>query len=121
MLDQWDRALRSGNPNAIAAFYAPRIDSYFGERNVSKAAVARSLSRSAARYGKTTVLRLSGIRVTPLGDNRAAVTFRKRWQTSGTHVYSGETQERVILTKQADAWKIASEQEVNVLWTERIR
>jgi hypothetical protein len=121
MMDQWDRALRSGNPKAIAAFYAPRIDSYFGERNVTSAAVAGSLARSAARYGKTTVLRLSAIRVTPLGDDRAVVTFRKRWQTSGARVYSGETQERITLARQSDDWKIASEQEVRVLWTERIR
>jgi proteasome lid subunit RPN8/RPN11 len=121
VLDQWDRALRTGNPKAIAAFYAPKIDSYFGERNVSSAAVARALARSAARYGKTTVLRLSAIRITPLADGRASATFRKRWQTSGTHVYAGETEERVTLAKHNDGWKSASEQELRVLWTERIR
>jgi hypothetical protein len=120
VLDQWDRALKSGNPKEIAAFYAPKI-TYFGERNVSNADVARSLSRSAARYGKTTVLRLSDLKVAPIGDDRASATFRKRWQTSGAHLYSGETEERVVLAKYNGVWKISSEQETRVLWTERSR
>jgi hypothetical protein len=121
MLSQWERALHSGNPYAIAAFYAPRVESYFGEPNVSSAAVARSLERSAQRYGKTEVLRISNMRVTPIGDDRAAVTFRKQWQTSGRHVYTGETEERVILANGDDGWKIVSEQETRVLWTRRSR
>ncbi|HEY7393161.1 MAG TPA: hypothetical protein VH640_31865 [Bryobacteraceae bacterium] len=121
MLSQWEKALHSGNPNAIAAFYAPRVESYFGERNVSRAAVARSLERSAQRYGKTEVLRVSNMRVTPLGDDRSAVTFRKQWQTSGRHVYTGETEERLILANSDDGWKIVSEQETRVLWTRRSR
>lgn len=119
VLDEWGQALRSGNSKEIAAFYTPTIDSYFGERNVSNSEVARSLARSAARYGKTTVVRLSGIRIMPIGDTRASATFRKRWQTSGAHLYSGETEERVVLSKHNGVWKISSEQETRVLWTER--
>ncbi len=120
-LDQWDKALRSGNPKAIAAFYAPKIDSYFGEHNVSSGEVSRSLARSAARYGKTRVLRLSDLHITPIADDRAVATFRKRWQTSGAHTYSGETEERLTLSKQNDDWKISSEEQTRVLWSERIR
>jgi hypothetical protein len=121
MLSQWKRALHSGNPDAIAEFYAPRVESYFGERNVSRTAVARSLARSAARYGKTEVLSVSNMRVTPIGDDRAAVTFRKQWRTSGRHMYTGETEERLILANSDEGWKIVSEQETRVLWTRRSR
>jgi hypothetical protein len=121
VLEQWDQALRSGNPKKITAFYAPTIDSYFGERNVSNSDVAESLARSAARYGKTTVLQVSDIRITPMGDSRASATFRKRWQTSGRHLYSGETEERVTLSKHNGVWKISSEQETRVLWSDRSR
>ena len=120
-LDEWGKALHSGDPLAIAGFYAPAIDSYFGERNVSNAGVARSLARSAARYGKTVVLRLSAIHITPVGPDRASATFHKSWQTTGKHVYSGETEERVTLTRRANGWKISSEQETRVLWTRRAR
>jgi uncharacterized protein (TIGR02246 family) len=121
MLTEWEQALRTGNPPTIAAFYAPRVDSYFGERNVSSAAVARSLARSAGRYGKTVVLRVTAVHIKPIGDDRASVTFRKRWQTSGKHTYTGETEERLTLAKVDDGWKIASEQETRVLWTQRSR
>jgi proteasome lid subunit RPN8/RPN11 len=119
MLDQWDQALRSGNPKAIATFYAPKVDSYFGEHNVSSTDVSHSLARSAARYGKTHVLRLSDLHITPIGNDHAVATFHKRWQTSGAHTYSGETEERVTLAKQNDDWKISSEEQTRVLWTER--
>jgi hypothetical protein len=121
MLSQWESALHSGNPYAIAAFYAPRMESYFGERNVSSAAVARSLARSAQRYGKTEVLSVSNMRVTPMGDDRAAVTLRKQWRTSGRHMYTGETEERLIVANGDDGWKIVSELETRVLWTRRSR
>ncbi len=121
-LDQWNAALRTGNPKAIAGFYAPKINSYFGEHNVSSAEVSRSLTRSAARYGKTRVLQLSDLHITPLTGDRAVATFHKRWQTSGTHTYSGETEERVTLAKQNDDdWKISSEEQTRVLWSERTR
>jgi hypothetical protein len=119
MLSQWEKALHSGNPYAIAGFYAPRVESYFGERNVTSAAVARSLARSVERYGKTEVLSVSNMRVTPMGDDRAAVTLRKQWRTSGRHIYTGETEERLILANGDDGWKIVSEQETRVLWTRR--
>jgi hypothetical protein len=119
MLSEWQKALHSGNPDAIAAFYAPRVESYFGEHNVSRTTVARSLKRSAERYGKTEVLSVSNMRVTPMADDRAAVTFRKQWRTSGRHTYTGETEERLILANGDDGWKIVSEQETRVLWTRR--
>jgi hypothetical protein len=121
MLSQWGQALRTGKPEEVASFYAPRVDSYFGERNVSNAALGRSLARSAARYGTTTVQYLSEVHITPAGDDRATVTFRKRWRTSGKHVYTGETEERLGLAKVDGSWKIASEQETRVLWTKRDR
>jgi hypothetical protein len=121
MLSQWEQAVHSGNPDAIAEFYAPRVESYFGERNVSRTAVARSLARSAQRYGKTQVLSISNMRVTPMGDDRTAVTLRKQWRTSGRHVYTGETEERLILANGDEGWKIVSEQETRVLWTRRSR
>jgi ketosteroid isomerase-like protein len=120
-LTEWGQALRSGDPKTIAAFYAPVVDSYFGEPNVSRTAVARSLARSAARFGATSVQYLSELHIQPLGDTRATATFHKRWRTSGRHVYAGETAERLTLAKTGDAWKIASEQETRVVWTRRER
>jgi len=121
VLSQWGEALRNGDPKAIAEFYAPVVDSYFGERNVSRTAVARSLARSAARFGATKVEYLSELHIKPIGDTRATVTFHKRWRTSGRHVYAGETEERLTLAKADEVWKIASEQEMRVLWTRRER
>jgi hypothetical protein len=56
-----------------------------------------------------------------LGDDRAIVTVHKHWQTSGAHVYTGETQERLGLARRGDDWKIVSEEETRVIATRRVR
>jgi hypothetical protein len=120
-LEQWARTLRSGVPDAISAYYSPLVDPYFTRRQASLSDVRRSLAQSQARYGRPTILRISDIRITPLGEGRAAATFRKHWQTAGPRIFAGEAEDRLALVKRQDAWKIASEQEVRVFWTHRGR
>jgi hypothetical protein len=120
-LEQWARTLRSGAPEAISAYYSPLVDPYFTRRQASLSDVRRSLAQSQARYGRPAILRISDIRITPLGEDRAAATFRKHWQTAGPRIFAGEAEDRLSLVKRQDAWKIASEQEVRVFWTHRGR
>jgi hypothetical protein len=120
-LEQWARTLRSGVPDAISAYYSPLVAPYFTKRQASVSDVRRSLAQSQARYGRPAILRISDIRITPLGEGRAAATFRKHWQTAGPRVFAGEAEDRLGLVKRQDAWKIASEQEVRVFWTHRGR
>ena len=104
-----------------AAYYSPLVDPYFTRRQASLSDVRRSLAQSQARYGRPAILRISDIRITPLGEDRAAATFRKHWQTAGPRIFAGEAEDRLSLVKRQDAWKIASEQEVRVFWTHRGR
>jgi hypothetical protein len=120
-LEQWARTLRSGVPDAISAYYSPLVDPYFTKRQASLSDVRRSLAQSQARYGRPAILRISDIRITPLGEGRAAATFRKHWQTAGPRVFAGEAEDRLSLVKRQDTWKIASEQDVRVFWTHRGR
>ena len=115
----WAQAMRSGNPNTAAAFYAPFVNPYFQAHNASRMDVLRTISQSLARYGRPAILRLSNIRRTDLQQNRAVATFRKHWQTSGPRIFAGEEEERLALLRQNDGWKIASEEEVRVFWTHR--
>ena len=120
-LDRWVRAQRAGDPKAVGALYAARIDPYFKERDVSNAWVRRSVAQSVAEFGKPVILRLDDLQITPVHEDRAVATFRKHWQTSGTHLYSGEADERIGLVKTREGWKIDSEEETHVLWTHRGR
>jgi len=53
-----------------------------------------------------------------VSENRAIASFRKHWQTSGPKVFAGEEQERVTFIKAESAWKIASQEETKVYWSQ---
>ncbi|HEY2013633.1 MAG TPA: hypothetical protein VGH38_09045 [Bryobacteraceae bacterium] len=120
-IQKWQRAIRSGDPDLIAACYAPQLDRYFGQRHASSAKVRRATLRSVKHYGRPAILRVSGLSIMPVSDDRAIATFRKHWQTAGPKVFAGEGQERMALVRLRDDWKIASEEETKVYWTQRPR
>jgi hypothetical protein len=118
-LDRWTAALRTGNPDQIAASYTPQMERYFNQRDASDASVRRAVAEMTARYGKMAIVRLSEINIVPLSTERALATFRKHWQTGGPHIFAGEEQERLTFVKLSQGWRIASEQETKVYWTHR--
>jgi ketosteroid isomerase-like protein len=120
-LAQWERAVRSGDPGLIAGCYATQLDRYFQQRNSSSEEVRRAAAQSLARYGKPAILRISDLTVIPVSEDRAVASFRKHWQTSGPRIFAGEEQERLIFVKAEDEWKIASEEETKVYWTQKPR
>jgi len=120
-LAQWERAVLSGDPDLVAACYASRLDRYFQQRNSSNDEVRRAAVQSVARYGKPAILRITDLTLTPVSADRATASFRKHWQTSGPRIFAGEEQERLIFVKTEAAWKIASEEETKVFWTQRPR
>ena len=120
-LGNWLRALRSGDPDLVVACYASQLDRYFSQRNSSSAEVRRAAAQSVARYGKPAILRISDLTLTPLSDERAMTSFRKHWQTGGSRMFAGEVQEQLTFVKAGDAWKIASEEETKIYWTQRPR
>lgn len=105
---QWQEAVLSGDANLIAACYASQAD-------------RQSAGRSMTRYGRPAILRISDLTLVPLSETRAVASFRKHWQTGGARVYGGEEQERLTFIKGSDGWKIESEQEIKVYWTQRPR
>lgn len=120
-IQRWQRAIRSGDPDLIQACYAPQVERYFDQRNSSSAQVRRAALRSVAHYGRPSILRVTGLTIDPVSDDRAIATFRKHWQTRGPKVFAGEEQERLAFVRLDGAWKIASEEETKVYWTQRPR
>lgn len=111
-LAQWQRAVLSGDPDLLANCYAS---------NFSADEVKRSAINSVARYGKPAILKISELTLTAESGDRAVATFRKHWQTSGPKIYAGEEQERVTFVKTDDSWKIASQEEPKIYWSQRPR
>ncbi len=113
LLDRWSAALKRGDLRTVAQCYAPVVGTYFTHHDVAREAVRLSLQLSRERYGRLDIYRISGLGITPVSDNRAVVTFRKRWKTSGRARSSGEEQERMTMVRNQGAWQISSEQTVS--------
>ena len=112
-IQRWQDAILSGDPDLIAACYAPRPG------------VRRAALRSFQQVGKPSILRISDLQITPAGEERGIATFRKHWQTRGPKVFAGEGQEKLafmlVHDNETALWKIVSEEETKVYWTERPR
>ena len=111
LLDQWSAALKRGDNQAAAAFYAPLVSIYFDRHDVPREAVRQSIRRSLTRYGGLDIFRISGLAITPAGDGRAVVVFLKHWQTSGYRKFSGDERERMTLARNHGVWQIVAEQQ----------
>jgi len=115
-IEQWQHAILSGDPELIAACYAPRLE---------RARVRQAALRSFQHLGKPAILRVSDLSIAPLADDRAVATFRKHWQTRGPKVFAGEEQEKLVFVRVGEGvpplWKIVSEEETKVYWTARPR
>jgi len=118
---RWQRAVLSGDPDRLAACYAPQLERYFSQRNASSAEVRRVAMQSVARYGRPAILRVSGVSIIPISPDRALATFRRHWQTGAPKVFAGEDQERMAFVRVRDEWKIASEEQIKVYWTRKPR
>jgi hypothetical protein len=110
LLDRWSAALKRGDVQMAAQCYAPVVSTYFTRHDVTREAVRQSLRQSRDRYGRLDFYRISGLGITPVSDNRAVATFRKRWKTSGRARSAGEEDERMTLVRNQGAWQISSEQ-----------
>lgn len=116
LLSRWSDALKRGDVQAAAECYVPVVTSYYGRRNVARDAVQQSIKHSLMRNGHLDIFRISDLQITPVGDSRAVVTFRKHWQTSGYRKFAGEEQDRLSLVRTRGVWQIASEQDQRLYW-----
>jgi hypothetical protein len=121
-IEQWQSAMLSGDPDLIAACYAPRLERYLDQPNATSALVRQAALQSFQQYGKPAILRVSGLTVVPMPPDRAIATFRKHYQTAGPRIWAGEDQERLVFVRDGESgtasWRIVSEEETQNYWSE---
>lgn len=119
VLDDWAAAVKTGDPERTAHFYAPRLSSYLGRRNVTNADVRGHIGYLYGRYGRPILVRIDRLSISRSGRDRAAATFRKYWQTSAH--FAGQERTHVTFIRSGDEWKIASEQTLRTDFIRRLR
>ena len=123
---KWVQAFRSKDLTALADSYAPRVEKYFRQTNVSREQVRQYIESTFAGMVDIRRYEVNDIRVGILpgaylvnGINygRATATFRKTWDTLGTDgkSFSGEEIEQLTFTSSPEGWKIIREEELKIL------
>lgn len=118
-LEQWRSTMVGGDLQKHVSLYAPVVDRFFRERNVSREAVRQEKKRMLDRYPHFDQYDLRDVKVDFAGDNRALVTFRKDWSARGVRRFAGSELQRLTLQKDSAAWQIVSEEELRVFWVRR--
>jgi hypothetical protein len=118
-LDSWRESLLRGQVSAFAAHYAPVVQNYFTQEQVSRAAVERQVRRILSDHGRFQALEITPLSISAVSRGRTVATIRKRWKTVGPRVFAGDEQERLSLLRNRGRWLITSHTETRLSWVQR--
>jgi hypothetical protein len=118
-LERWRSTLARKDLDQHVATYAPRVDKFFRKRRVSRDQVRREKAQMIAKYPDFNKYDLKDVRLESRRGNRAVVTFRKDWDTSGSSRFAGSERQRLTLRRTGESWQITGEEELKVYWVRR--
>jgi hypothetical protein len=120
----WKSTAEAHNLETNLSSYADTVDYYKGGK-INKAKLKASKEPAYKKYDQINI-EISEMKVTvdPTGE-KATVTFDKEWDFAGTdkdgnEIYNtGKVQQQLILNKFNGKWKIVSEKDVKVYYTDK--
>ena len=118
-LEEWRTTLMKGDIDAHTALYAPKLDRFFRQRGVTRAAVRREKERMLREYPRFRKYDVRDLKVESQTGDRAVVTFTKDWDARGRRRFAGSERQRLTLKRAGDEWQIASEEELKVFYVRR--
>jgi hypothetical protein len=121
LLDTYQSAIRSKNLAQLGQCYAPVLETYYGSHDVPKEAALREISRAFATYQSVVKLSFRNITWREADNKRAIATLDKEWDFRGPKEFAGDERQELVLVKNGDQWRIASEKELRVYWVQHSR
>lgn len=118
-LSRWRNTVATGDVDGQTALYAPKVDRFFRQRNVSQAAVRKVKSQMMSLYPTVNKYDISDVKVESNNGREAVVSFRKEWDMNGQRRFAGAERQRLKLRRVAGDWKIVSEEETKIYWVKR--
>jgi hypothetical protein len=119
LLARWRDTVAKGDVDGNTELYAPRVDRFFRERNVSQASVRKTKSQMMSLYPTVNKYEISDVKVEKNDGREAVVSFRKEWDMKGQKPFSGAERQRLTLRRIGGDWKIVGEEETKVYWVKR--
>jgi hypothetical protein len=122
VLSYWRAAMLATDADGSAECYAPVVELFFRRKNLDRETLRRMSASGMRTWPHVDRYELSDYAFEPIGVDRAAVTFRKLWDSwDGPRVkeFAGEEKQRLTFEKLADDWKIVREEELHVDWVKK--
>jgi hypothetical protein len=116
LLDDWVQSFEQKDVAKQVECYAPQVDIYYRQRNVSRAFIEADKSRVFSALAAIQKFELSNVGVYLDSADGATVTFDKSWDTTLTsgRRFAGSEMERLRLGLVGGRWKIKSEEELRI-------
>ena len=112
MLDRWVDTTRNRDAYRQATFYAPRVDEFFGRRNMTPTQVRRVREKIFAASDEAREFSIEDVRIGSVDQDRAVVSFLKIWNFPG-RPFMASAREEMTVRRVDGQWKIAGERELN--------
>ena len=119
LLARWRDTVVKGDVQGQTALYAPKLERFFRQRNVTQAQVRKTKSQMMSLYPTVNRYDISDVKIESNNGKEAVVSFRKEWDMKGTKPFSGAERQRLKLRRVGNDWKIVSEEETKVYWVKR--
>ena len=114
LINEWAATTRSRRIDQQLVLYAPVLERFFRERNVPREIVRSRKEEVLARYPTLVDFRLERVVIESLTPAQAVVSLDKVWDMVGQGRYAGAARERLMMRKLSGAWRITSEEDVEV-------
>jgi ketosteroid isomerase-like protein len=119
LLNRWADAARNRNVAGQLSCYAPVLDRFFGRQRVTAEELRREKERVFSQIGSIRRLDIGNIRFDRVTDHWAVVSFDKDWAFGSPKPFEGRARDEFVLRPIDGQWKIASEREIKVYWTNK--
>jgi len=116
-LHKWSESFRTGDAVAHVDCYAPVLEIYFKNRQLSREQLLRDKQKAFSTISVVTTFDLSDIQLSPEPNGRIAATFQKNWDYSMNlgKGFVGSEIEKLTFENLAGDWKIVKEEELRIV------
>ncbi|MCX6622494.1 MAG: hypothetical protein NTY38_15795 [Acidobacteria bacterium] len=113
-MNRWAAAGRTRDVEAQVACYAPRLDRFYGSRDVPREVVRKDRQHVLKQLGAVRRFDIWNVEITVTHPGNATAVLNKSWEFVGRAIYSGQVREQLSLRKQNGNWKIVSQHDLQV-------
>ncbi len=119
VLHRWAEGKRNHNLEEEIDCYAPLIDRFYGQHNLSKEELKRQEQNVLSRVGTVEQFEISNLQFSRVTSEWAVVSFDKAWDFQARTRFAGASREEFVMRPVNGQWKIWSQREIKVYWVKK--